>query len=133
MVKRDHDFVTALDLLREEKRRKKEGKYGFKHVVLLDCGNWLIETDYSFPSTNYIIRKKKDRKYKQAAYCVSLEDALKTIFDAMLLENVKGRKDYGAGFQDLRNLILETKTQFKALLDVNPLIKAGIERGKERK
>ncbi|HEC87042.1 MAG TPA: hypothetical protein ENI49_04150 [Thermoplasmatales archaeon] len=104
-----------------------------KPTVLLDYRSWILEVDHNFPSANYIVRKKSDQKYKQAAYCSSLEDGLKTIYDAMLLDNVNRKNGYGARFLDLKNLILETKMEFKALLDVTPKIKAGMEKGRVEK
>lgn len=91
-----------------------------KNLVALDYRSWLIEVDECFPSVNYIVRKKSDA---HCAYCGSLEEALKMVYDLMLLDNVGQKNDYSKTIEDLRNIIVETKKEFASLLNADDLIK----------
>jgi len=129
----DSDFITALDLYKKpEKHGRGRPKGSSKNnTVLLDYRSWIIEVDNNFPSINYIVRKKNDARYHHVAYCSSLEDALKTIYDQMLLDTVNRRNNYGSRFNDLRNIILETKNQFSQLLDITPILNNKIKKEKK--
>ncbi len=100
-----------------------------RNVVLLEYRTWIIEVDNSFPSINYIVRKKSDTQCHHVAYCGSLESALKLVFDQMLLDTVNRRNNYGERFNDLKNVILETKNEISRLLDVSPILKNKIKKG----
>jgi len=100
-----------------------------QNIILLDYRSWIIEVEDNFPSINYVVRKKNDSGYHRVAYCGSLESALKTIYNVMLLDTVNRRNNYGARFKDLKNVILETKNEFTRLIDVNLMLQAEIKRG----
>jgi len=91
-----------------------------ENSLLLDYRDWVIETDKGFASTNFIVRRKGDSHH---AYCGCLEQALKMVHDALLLENVDKKYDYKGTIGDLRNIIIETKNEFALLLDACNLIK----------
>ena len=129
----DPDFKTALNLYKKPKNHKGRPKGSSKNnTTLLNYRSWIIEVDNSFPSINYIVRKKTDAGYHYVAYCSSLENALKLIYDQMLLDTVNRRNNYGSRFNDLRNVILETKKQFSQLLDITPILKNKIKKEKKR-
>jgi len=100
-----------------------------QNIVLLDYRTWIIEADNNFPSINYIVRKKTDTSYRHVAYCGSLEGALKLVYDQMLLDTVNRRNNYGARFNDLKNVILKTKNDISRLLDITPILKNEINKG----
>ena len=78
---------------------------------------------------NYIVRKKTDTSYRHVAYCGSLEGALKLVYDQMLLDTVNRRNNYGARFNDLKNVILKIKNDISRLLDITPILKNEINKG----
>lgn len=128
----DNSFKTALELYKESKKNTIGRPKGSKKetIVLLDYRSWIIEADSGFPRNNYVVRKKSDGKYKHVAYCSNLEDALKIIFNFMILDNVNRKNVYGGRFKDLCNVIVETKSEFSSLLDVSLVIKNKIKREK---
>ncbi len=90
-------------------------------LVLLDYRSWRIEYDASaWPSVNYILRKKESDK---VAYCVSLESALKSLYDEMIVDYVNRINGYGGKFSDLANAITTTKNEISALLDAQAIKK----------
>ena len=129
----DSDFVTALDLYKKTKNHRGRPRGSSKNnTVLLDYRTWVIEVDNSFPSVNYVVRKKTDGRHHHVAYCGSLEAALRLIYDQMLLDTVNRRNNYGSRFNDLRNVILETKNQFSQLLDITPILRNKIKKEEKR-
>ena len=130
-MKKDPDFKTALELSKNPKKTNKGRPKGTtkNNIVLLDYRTWIIEVDNNFPSINYIVRKKTDTKYHHIAYCGSLESALKLVYGQMLLDTVNRRNNYGGKFEELRNVILETKDELSALVDVSPILKNKIKKG----
>jgi len=91
-----------------------------KNLIILDYRSWIIEVDECFPSVNFIVRKKDEL---HCAYCSSLEVALNLIYNSMVLSNVSEKHDYGRKFEDLRNIIMQTKNEFTLLLNANDVIK----------
>lgn len=91
-----------------------------KNLVVLGYRSWSIEVDECFPSMNFIVRKKGAA---HCAYCGSLEEALKMVYDAMLLGNVDRKNDYGGTIEDLRNIIVETKKELASLLSAEDIIR----------
>ena len=110
---------------------KKKGRQK-DSTLLLEYRSWIIEVDNSFPSYNYTVKKKNDTKFRHVAYCGTLESALNQIFHIMLLDYVNKKNNYGGKIQELRNAILETKKQFKALLDISPILRTGIKGGEKQ-
>jgi len=98
-----------------------------KKIILLNYRTWVIECDDNFPSFNYIVRKTSDKKGYHVAYCGTLESALKTIYESMLLDFVNKQNDYGAKFDDLANAIISTKKEISQILDLNPLLATRIK------
>jgi len=101
------------------KRGRPRGS-GKKKLKILDYRWWSIEVNECFPSVNYIVRKKGD---VHCAYCISLEEALKLMYDSLFLLNVSEKPGYGAKFEDLRNIIIKTKNEFASLFSADDFIK----------
>jgi hypothetical protein len=98
-------------------------------VLLLDYRTWKIKYDgSSWPSVNYILQKKGSRN---VAYCGTLENALKKLYDEMLVDFVNRENNYGAKFFDLANAINNTKKDIERLLEITP--KKLIEIKREKK
>ncbi|HDM25580.1 MAG TPA: hypothetical protein ENG24_03175 [Thermoplasmatales archaeon] len=85
-------------------------------TLLLDYRSWVIY----YEDGNYVLKKKD--KNKGIAYHSTLENALQDLYDQMLLCNVNEKNGYGAKFNDLKNLILETKQELSDLLSINSIL-----------
>ena len=85
-------------------------------ALLLDYRSWVIY----YEDGNYVLKKKD--KNKGIAYHSTLENALQDLYDQMLLYNVNEKNGYGAKFNDLKNLILETKQELSDLLSINSIL-----------
>ena len=96
-----------------------------QNLLLLDYRTWTIEYNESaWPSVNYILRKKETKK---AAYCGTLESALRMLYSEILVDYAKCKNDYDAKFCDLAEAIDETKNELSDLLDFSPTLKNKIK------
>ena len=95
-----------------------------KKTIILDYKSWLIILEPNFPSHNYILTRKNASHSFKPAYCGNLESALSLLFQELMIANIEKNGDYGKKFADLRNVLIETKKEFRELisLDVKELI-----------
>ena len=90
----------------------------------MDYKSWLIILEPNFPSHNYILTKKNASHGFKPAYCGNLESALNMLFQELMIANIEKNGGYDKKFADLRDVLIETKKEFKELisLDVRTLI-----------
>ena len=95
-----------------------------KKTIILDYKSWLIILEPNFPAHNYILTKKNNSHSFKPAYCGTLESALNMLFEQLMIANIEKNDGYGKKFADLRDVLIETKKEFKEMisLDVKKLI-----------
>lgn len=95
-----------------------------KKIIILDYKSWLIMLEPNFPSHNYILTRKNASHSFKPAYCGTLESALNMLFEQLMIANIEKNGGYGKKFTDLRDVLIETKKEFRELisLDVRKLI-----------
>ena len=95
-----------------------------KKTIILDYRSWLIILEPNFPSHNYILTKKNASHSFKPAYCGTLESALNMLFEQLMIANIEKNGGYGKRFDDLREIILQTKKEIEQL--VSPDVKGQI-------
>ena len=106
-----------------DKKKIKRGRpRGTKkqNLIILEYRYWIIEIEESFPSVNYIVRKTGNG---HCAYCTTITSALWTVYNSMILSNIKENHNYGRKIEDLCNVIIQTKNEFALLVSTNEIIK----------
>ena len=95
-----------------------------KTVLLRHKSGWLIVHDSSgFPSSNYSVFKATSWNQTQrlpshgVSYCSSLENALCTIFQQLIVENVARAREYRGTLQDLKAVIDAARDDLRFLLN----------------
>lgn len=120
---KDDDFRNALDLYKNPNKNNKGRPKGSTktNIILLDYRTWTIEYDGSgFPAVTFNLRKKGS---KHTAYCSTLENALKIMYNEMLGDYVNHQNDYGAKFGELAKAIEATKNEIIDILGANGIEK----------
>jgi len=95
-----------------------------KRTILFRHGSgWLIAYDNAgYPSSNYSVFKATSWDVGQrlpnhgVSYCGTLESALCTVFQQLIIENATKSKNYQATMQDLRDAIDSARKDFEELL-----------------
>jgi hypothetical protein len=90
-------------------------------MLILSYEKWRIET----VGLNYAVYRLRKRKTgiivkKQMAFCVNLEEALKYMFNCMIIRNIEKTPQYTADLASLRAVILSTKKELDQLLVPKP-------------
>jgi len=95
-----------------------------KKTIILDYKSWLIMLEPNFPSHNYILTKKNASHSFKPAYCGNLESALNMLFQELMIANIEKNGGYDKKFDDLREVILQTRKEIEQLVspDVKKLI-----------
>ncbi len=94
-----------------------------KTILLSHGSGWLVVHDnVGYPSSNYCVFKATSWDTAQrlpshgVSYCSTLESALCSVFQQLIIENVTKAKNYQGSMLELRGAIVSAHADFKKLL-----------------
>jgi hypothetical protein len=93
-----------------------------KKVLLEHKSGWCIIYDFGFPCGNYIVMKAdtgrpiQKQHLSNAAYCGSLQNALKCLFSQIIIFHSEKDKQYSGEIKDLQKAINKSHKDFEKLL-----------------